>query len=329
MTLHKFIMNPDDFKTIKALGKGSFGTVNLVQAPNGKRYALKEMAKANQDQNSGKYFMREISTLCSLNHPAILGFSGFSVASEVNPSFYICTEYMPNGSLGDVAGKPSFSPTKRTINMIGVVAGMKYVHEKNVFHRDLKPDNVFLDDKFYPKIADFGLSRFVNEDDAAVSSQLGTPFFMAPELFFTDTKITKAIDVYAFALVVLSLFDPKLRFQRGVKAPTNPVSLAQYIQKGFRYIIPSSIPQIYKDLIIQCWDTDPKERPTFAELYDMMTKTDDYILEGSDVDEVHQYIEFINNYRPTELDDADAEEEEEDFDVPETQEFDFSIPDGI
>lgn len=324
MNLSDLVLDPNDFEDIRDIGNGQFGVVRLVKNKNdGSEYALKQIPEESQDNDAQKLFMREILTLRTLDHPAILKINGFSIRSQSDKSYYIFTEFMPNGNLKEMKIKEKdddapekFNPTTKTICVIGIAAGMKYVHSAKIMHRDLKPENIFFDENFYPRIADFGLARLFEGTNGKITSNLGTPYFMAPELF-DDDEITDAIDVYAFGVLILSMFDPDFKFD-AAKPPKNISQLVSHIRKGKRFLIPEDVPDAYKKLITDCWNTDPKDRPTFKKIYDELTKDDSYYLEDSDENEISDYIKMINDF----MNNKEEEEEEDAFE--ETKEFDFS-----
>ena len=325
MDLDKLIKDPNDFEDERDIGSGQFGVVKLVKDKRDKKkkYALKQIPEESQDSDSQKLFIREVLTLYTLDHPAILRINGFSIPSQKDKSYYIFTEFMPNGNLKEVKLKEKagecpegFTATKKTICLIGIAAGMKFVHKENIMHRDLKPENIFFDKDFYPKIADFGLARLF-EENGHITSNLGTPYFMAPELFDDDDEITKAIDVYAFGVLVLSLFEPDFKFA-ATKQPKNLSQLVQHIKNGKRFVIPKGVPEEYIKLIDRCWATDPRDRPTFDEIYDTVTKDDSFYLEDADDDEIKEYIKSIEEYV-----NKNTEEEDEQQKYEETEEFDF------
>ena len=85
-------------------------------------------------------------------------------------------------------------------NIYGIASAMAYLHAYNIIHRDLKPANILEDDKFFPKIADFGLSKinenFSSRGQSAVGFK-GTPIYCAPEVWLNN-EYSKAGDVYSF-----------------------------------------------------------------------------------------------------------------------------------
>lgn len=107
------------------------------------------------------------------------------------------TDYIPKGSLGDMLKKErhgladhDFTLTKKYIILLGIAIGMKYLHYKNIVHRDL------LDEHLHPKISDFGCSCISKDDifDLLLNSEEGTQAYMVPEIFSSENSTYK-IDI--------------------------------------------------------------------------------------------------------------------------------------
>ena len=152
-----------------------------------------------------------------LNHPCVLKFVGYySTNFDEEPLPTIITELATNGSLKDIIHLESsgLSPdectaTKKLINIYGIAAGMAYLYSHDVLHRDLKPDNILIDEYLHPKISDFGLSKITFNLSASMNKQSqagikGTPAYMAPEILSSE-KYSKLSDVYAFSFVVYEI----------------------------------------------------------------------------------------------------------------------------
>lgn len=114
-------------------------------------------------------FMKESMILHDLDHPSIVKFWGinfhsFLDSAKLEPT--ILTEYLPNGSLKEMLDKEkrsiadsNWNATKKYICLLGISDAMKYLHKKGILHRDLKPQNILIDNNYYPRVCDFGLSR--------------------------------------------------------------------------------------------------------------------------------------------------------------------------
>jgi serine/threonine protein kinase len=91
---------------------------------------------------------------------------------------------------------------------LGVARGLAYLHDSCrdcVIHCDIKPENILLDDSFVPKIADFGMAKFLGRDfSRALTTMRGTIGYLAPE-WISGVAITPKVDVYAYGMVLLEI----------------------------------------------------------------------------------------------------------------------------
>ncbi|EAY03364.1 TKL family protein kinase [Trichomonas vaginalis G3] len=256
----QYIISLDDYVKIKTIGKGGYAEVWLVSYKGTeKQMALKQLF-SDISSKQVHHFAREIATMAKANHPYFVKFMGFSPYRPMS----LLTEYMPNGSLyrfirQDPKGK-ILNGTRRTIIAMGIASAMATLHSMSIIHRDLKSMNILLDSEFYPRICDFGIARF-NQNDEKLTMRLGTPHWMAPESLYGE-GYGFPVDVYSFAMVLYELLTFKLPWA-GMDALA--VTRAVVIEKK-RPILPKC-PAPLKNLICRCWDQDPNQRPTFAEIY--------------------------------------------------------------
>ena len=328
LVINEVLVELEDYELKEPIGKGGFGVVfRAIEKKTGKEVALKvllqtETIKTAKDQAS---ILREISVPCILNLPGIVKMLGFRfpLTKEVKDEILkkkpetlktsitekgkkidvdlsgsiIITELMKNGSLDSLisdylkkGGKDSIiNPTIRSKIIFGVAATMKRVHRSKVIHRDLKLENVFMDDKLEPRIADFGLAKVV-ENSVDMTMAIGTPYIMAPEIFM-DEPYDMPVDVYAFAFLIYKMFTNTIEFA-DKKPIRSPQQFMMKIGRGTRPKKPESIPDVYWELVQNCWKQEPKQRLTFEEITEELKK-DVYAIEEfgmkTDLEQLHEY----------------------------------------
>ena len=272
-------INMDDFETEKSLiGKGQFGEVyKIVSKKDKKEYAIKyiNIDPHNATKDIQKSFMRELFILYHLKHPAIVQFKGGNLNSYDNPTVFhpsIVTEYLPNGSLNNFINNTKLNSTQKLIILLGISSAMKYVHKENVIHRDLKPDNILLDKNLYPRICDFGLSRFFDTSSKQtkileMSFMIGTPLYFSPEKMKDGHVYGPSSDVYAFSLIAYFVVTGLSPFYE--KKFVSVFSLFDYVyeQKGRPQFTDENVSEKMKLLLSRCWDHEPLKRPTFDEIF--------------------------------------------------------------
>jgi serine/threonine protein kinase len=268
--LSGLIINFEDYEKVKRIGHGRFGVVELFENKSErKQWAVKNI----MDEGELDYgrLIREVSILALLNHPCIMGIIGWSLPNEECKAVRIATEYASNGSIEDVLARikkgdtPSFWTHENISCMIvGLVLGMKYIHTCNVIHRDLKPGNLLIDDKFRLRICDFGTAVF---KECGTTTVAGTVAYMAPECF-QDATPTPKIDVFAFGLILYELLVGESVFPKD--ASVFQMTKLHQEEIPVRPEIPSPIPRAIAGLIRSCWAPNPNLRPTFAEIYEKL-----------------------------------------------------------
>ncbi|EIE23924.1 kinase-like protein [Coccomyxa subellipsoidea C-169] len=152
--------------------------------------------------------------------------------------------------------------------LIDIAAGMDYLHSLGVLHGDLKGANVLLkstndDPRGYTcKLADFGLSRVLETHATHVSTKTyGTLAYMPAELL-QDGRMSRAADVYSFAMIMWELFACKRLYEGHIAS-----QVFFKVLMGCRPNMPESMPEGFRKLMMDCWDTDATKRPPFEEVH--------------------------------------------------------------
>lgn len=304
-----FFSTLDYKKTNKSLGKGTFGEVFLV-----------ENVKTNEKRaakiiNNGKMFLgeeqknlvRESSILNQLEHPAIIKFYGINFHSFCDPTINepimleptILTEFLSKGSLNDMLKKErnsladaDWNATKKHICLIGIADAMRYLHKLGILHRDLKPANILFDDDFYPRVCDFGLSRCFS-DELAMTKNIGTPLYMAPELLNDDEgNYGTGVDVYSFAIMAYEIVAGIEPYSKNGKS-ISMTKLITMVMSGRRPEIVDGITETMSDLLMRCWCQNANERLSFDDIYEKLSTNFTFIDEDVDEDEIKEYIAYL------------------------------------
>jgi serine/threonine protein kinase len=302
IALRKYFKDLANYKQLHKLGQGACGEVFLAEElESGARVAIKYINEVG-DPRDQRSFIREIVVPLKLNLPGIVKLIGFrfpepAVGGSAGQPAVIITELMPNGTLeaamkAKFANKPSpeFGPTGFSKTIFGVASTMAQVHKHCAIHRDLKPGNIFLDANWEPRIADFGLAKIVT-NGVKMTMAIGSPMFMAPELFDDDDAYTFAVDVFAFGMLIYTMFTKDQVFKAGEKPMRGPQQLMMRVAKGERFMRQPGIPDHFWKLITDCWAQAPASRPTFEAVVDLFLKSDAYVFEGTDMAKYREYRE--------------------------------------
>jgi len=230
----------------------------------GNPVCVKVIKKDSIIENDMQIFLqREIDVLKNLfnqPHNCIIRFIGIG---EKDSLLFIVTELVNGGDLGNVLYDSTFSiPWKLRIKIAKDIAdGMKYLHEKQIMHRDLKSSNLLIGKNWNIKICDFGFAKIIN--NPLSMTICGTDEFMSPEVIL-GIQYSYSADVYSFGMVLIELIT---RTRLEERLPQNNFDIDyEELQNN----IPSDCPRDFYELALKCCSYYPKERPTFSEIYDTL-----------------------------------------------------------
>ncbi|KAM0005569.1 putative protein kinase RLK-Pelle-LRR-I-1 family [Helianthus debilis subsp. tardiflorus] len=205
-----------------------------------KTVAIKKLnSRANEHGKEG--FLREIELLTSCKHLNIVTLLGFS---GENDELILVYEYALNGSLGDylkrIGKTVNLSWAQRLQICIDAANGSDYLHtnmegKPRIIHRDIKSDNILLDENLKAKVADFGLSKFqpMNQHASTIHTQIvvGTEVYLDPE-YSSEFKYKRESDVYSFGVVLFEVMSGRLAYDP-IYLRENRMGLAPIARRRF------------------------------------------------------------------------------------------------
>lgn len=174
------VLHKNLFEFNFVIGKGGFGKVWRVQYKKTKEYfALKEMSKKKIiDKKSEKSINSEREFLSFLRHPFIVN---MHYAFQDNDNLYLVMDMLSGGDLRfHISRYRKFSEEQTRFFIACMVHSLDYIHSNNVIHRDMKPENLVLDENGYIRVTDFGIAKENLPDNSSETS--GTPGYMSPEV---------------------------------------------------------------------------------------------------------------------------------------------------
>jgi len=264
-------MPASDYQKIREIGSGSFGRAYLVQpsvapsrAPADRRHlVLKEIDLSGRDSQQRAAAEVEVKVLSSLKHPYIVRYWESFMTDR-----YLCIvmDYCEGGDLWQhIAGcKRNRTPIieAQVVRWFTQMClALKYMHEKNLLHRDIKTQNVFLtrkegSDLQCAKIADFGIAKVLNSSQGFAQTLVGTPYYLSPEICQRQQYACPS-DVWAVGCVLFELC--------ALRVPFEAQDLSQLVDRIVRGPVPR-IPAPYSrelgELGADLLNRDASRRPT-------------------------------------------------------------------
>ncbi|KAI9837477.1 MAG: hypothetical protein M1819_007125 [Sarea resinae] len=269
----------DNIKWMKGtmIGQGSFGSVYLaLHSVTGELMAVKQVEMPSNDgrqidhkkQQMVTALKHEIGLLRELQHPNIVQYLG---SSSDDAHLNIFLEYVAGGSVAAMLN--SYGALQETLirNFVRqILAGLAYLHGRDIIHRDIKGANVLVDNKGGIKISDFGISKRVEASSLLSSgaggnanrvSLQGSVFWMAPEVV-KQTSYTRKADIWSLGCLVVEMF-----------TGTHPFPDCSQLQAIFRIgggtatpTLPDEASEEGREFLGRTFELDYEKRPTAEEL---------------------------------------------------------------
>jgi serine/threonine protein kinase len=240
------------YTLVRKLGRGAFGVVWLAE----KRSVLATTKVALKFPNDEDVDLDAVKQEASLwvhasGHPNVLTFID---ADVYDGQVVIVSEYAPDGSLSkwlEMHGGKAPTIEAAIEIMMGIMAGLEHLHKRGIIHRDIKPDNILLQNET-PRLADFGIARILKTTSKSTIAT-GTPAYMPPEAF--DGKRNEQTDIWSVGVIFYKLLTGRLPFSQ-----TDISSLLMAIVAREPEPLPTALPQPIRRLIERTLEKNPEQR---------------------------------------------------------------------
>ncbi|XP_036711373.1 protein-tyrosine kinase 2-beta isoform X1 [Balaenoptera musculus] len=253
----------EDVVLNRILGEGFFGEVyeGVYTSHKGEKINVAvKTCKKDCTQDSKEKFVSEAVIMRNLEHPHIVKLIGII---EEEPT-WIIMELYPYGELGHYLerNKNCLKVLTLVLYSLQICKAMAYLESINCVHRDIAVRNVLVASPECVKLGDFGLSRYIEDEEYYKASVTRLPIkWMSPESI-NFRRFTTASDVWMFAVCMWEI----LSFGKQPFFWLENKDVIGVLEKGDRLPKPDLCPPVLYTLMTRCWDYDPSERPRFTEL---------------------------------------------------------------
>lgn len=202
-----------NYERIRKIGQGSFGRIYLIRdIRDGEEYCLKEVEMDMDSEPMRKQALAEAKFLKDINHPNIISVLEYFVEDDM---LYMIMEYAAGGDLDTKIKEQKekskeekggdeliyFSEDQIMKWLVQICFALKHIHDRRILHRDIKTPNMFLTKDNIIKLGDFGVARVLENTLDQAKTQIGTPYYLSPELCRNEPYGHKS-DMWALGVVL-------------------------------------------------------------------------------------------------------------------------------
>ncbi|XP_019218836.1 tyrosine-protein kinase Tec isoform X1 [Oreochromis niloticus] len=259
----KWEIDPNELTFMKELGCGQFGVVRLGKWRAQHKVAIKALKEGAMYEED---FIEEAKVMMRLSHPKLVQLYG--VCSQQRP-IYIVTEFMEQGCLLNYLRqrRGSFNQGCLLSICLDVCEGMAHLEANGFIHRDLAARNCLVNDSLVVKVSDFGMARYVLDDQYTSSSGAKFPVKWSPPEVFNFCKYSSKSDVWSYGVLMWEVFtEGRMPFEQ---SPNHEV--VTLVTQGHRLYRPKMAKPVIYDIMQMCWYERPEDRPSFASLCVMIS----------------------------------------------------------
>uniref|UniRef100_A0ACD5TY81 Uncharacterized protein n=1 Tax=Avena sativa TaxID=4498 RepID=A0ACD5TY81_AVESA len=293
----------DGFSDERSLGAGAYGKVYMGVHEYGKKIAVKMLHDDMPTHADGchEQFQTEFSNLKRLRHQNIVQLLGYYYETKHKHMEYdgrqifsekthraLYSEYMHNGDLDKYLLSDKYKGDAwHTCYAIikGICKGLKYLHEEldsPIYHLNLKPSNVLLDNNLVPKLTDYGLSELCGEEQTQITKCfMGTIGYVPPE-YIEGNEISNKFDIFSLGAIIMKIMAGPTSYSRNDEMRTP--QFVELVQGNWRnklhatstYPLESYSQQVRSciEIALSCLEVDPCKRPSIGDIVNKFNETE-------------------------------------------------------
>ena len=253
--INKIICNR--YKILDHLGTGGMATVWLgYDTILDRQVAIKTFKIDANDEDAVKRFNREAKAVTSLSHPNIV--SIYDVENE-GEFYYLILEYVEGMTLKDYMVKNPRIPIETIVHIAKqIAAGLSHAHQNGIIHRDIKPQNILMNENLTCKITDFGIARAYGDTTLTQTNQmLGTVYYLSPEQARGNVATAQS-DIYSLGILIFEMITGQIPFKGESAVAIALKHLQEELPDIDKYR--ENVPQSVKNIVLQATMKNPNER---------------------------------------------------------------------
>jgi serine/threonine protein kinase len=251
--------NIDRYKIVSELGAGGMAVVyRATDTLLDRNVAIKVIrSEASHQEKFIRRFMREAKTLANLSHSNIVKVLDYG---EHEGSPYLVMEYISGGALKASLGKPI--PYAEAAALLAPIArALHYAHQQKIVHRDVKPENILINDSGQPMLSDFGIIKLMDVEESqgltGTGRVVGTPAYMSPEQI-RGQEIDGRSDIYSLGVVFFEMLTGKKPYSAATPIELSMQHLHAPIPKARQFV--RDLPAEVEQIIVRAMAKNPEDR---------------------------------------------------------------------